>query len=83
VKVPLKWLSDFVDLRGISAEILAQRLQSVGVAVEHVERRNQGVSGVVVGEIGSSNKREVLALGDRRGPASEARALYEARAPEA
>jgi ribosomal 50S subunit-recycling heat shock protein len=25
----------------------------------------------------------VLALGDRRGPASEARALYEARAPEA
>lgn len=51
MKIPFKWLGDYVDLTGITPEQLADRLTAVGVAVEHVEHRNQGITGVVVGRI--------------------------------
>lgn len=52
MKVPFKWLGDFVDLEGVTAQQLADRLLAVGVAIEIVENRNPlGISGVVVGRI--------------------------------
>lgn len=51
MRVPFKWLKDFVDLEGVTADALAEKLTAAGVAVEHVEKRNKGVSGVVVGHI--------------------------------
>ena len=51
MKVPFKWLNDYVDLTGITPNELADRLNAVGVLVEHVENRNTGITNVVVGFI--------------------------------
>ncbi len=49
MKLSYKWLSEFVDLTGVSPEQLAEKLTNAGLAVDAVVPRNQGVSGVVVG----------------------------------
>lgn len=49
MKVSYQWLSEYVDLSNETPETLAERLTSGGLAVDAVERRNRGVSGVVVG----------------------------------
>lgn len=51
MKVPFKWLSDYVDLSGLTADRVAERLTAVGVAVEFVEKRNAGITGVLAGHI--------------------------------
>lgn len=51
MRVSYRWLSEYVDLSGISAAELAERLTRAGIEIAAVERRNQGVSGVVVGRI--------------------------------
>lgn len=51
MKVPFKWLNDYVDMDGITPQQLADRLNAVGVLVETVEERNQGITNVVVGHI--------------------------------
>ncbi|WAH43619.1 phenylalanine--tRNA ligase subunit beta [Alicyclobacillus fastidiosus] len=51
MKVSYKWLSEYVDLRAISPQQLAEKLTSGGLAVDGVEPRNQGVTGVVVGVV--------------------------------
>jgi phenylalanyl-tRNA synthetase beta chain len=51
MKVSLKWLSDYVDVSGVAAEDLAERITRSGIEVDSVEERNQGVSGVVVGHV--------------------------------
>lgn len=51
MRLSFQWLAEFVDLTGISPEELAQKLTSGGLAVDAIEPRNQGVSGVVVGKI--------------------------------
>jgi phenylalanyl-tRNA synthetase beta chain len=51
LKVPFKWLGEYVDLSGVTPQGLADRLNAVGVLVENVENRNQGITNVVVGRI--------------------------------
>lgn len=51
MKVPLGWLRDYIDI-DITAEELADKLQSGGIPVEGIENRNEaGIKGVVVGQI--------------------------------
>jgi phenylalanyl-tRNA synthetase beta chain len=51
VKVSYQWLSEYVDLEGITAAELAERLTRAGIEVDAVESRNKGVSRVVVGYV--------------------------------
>ncbi len=51
MKLSYKWIREYVDLHDVSAEELAELLTGVGLEVESVTPRNQGVSGVVIGEI--------------------------------
>ena len=53
MRLSYKWLSEYVDLSAVSPELLAERLTSVGLAVDAVEYRNEGVAGVVVGLVQS------------------------------
>jgi phenylalanyl-tRNA synthetase beta chain len=50
MRVPLSWLSEFVQISD-APESLAARLTAAGVKVEKIHRPGQGVEGVVVGEI--------------------------------
>ncbi|GMA56312.1 hypothetical protein GCM10025858_08150 [Alicyclobacillus sacchari] len=56
MKVSYQWLSDYVNLADVSPQALADKLTSAGLAVDAVEPRNKGVSGVVVGEIVSAEQ---------------------------
>jgi phenylalanyl-tRNA synthetase beta chain len=49
--VSYKWLSEYVDLSGISASELADKITKSGIEVEGVETLNEGISGVVVGYV--------------------------------
>lgn len=51
MRVSYQWLSEYVDLNGYSASDLAEKLTRSGVEVDVVEKRNQGVTGVVTGEV--------------------------------
>lgn len=51
MKVSYQWLSQYIDLNGISPKELADRLTLSGVAVDIVEYRNKGVENVVVGHV--------------------------------
>lgn len=56
MKVSYQWVSDYVDLTGYAAAQLAELLNRTGIAVDVVENRNKGVSGVVVGYVKSREK---------------------------
>jgi phenylalanyl-tRNA synthetase beta chain len=56
MKVSYKWLSDYVDVSGYTAEDLAEKLNRSGIEVDVVEDRNQGVTQVVVGYVKSREK---------------------------
>ncbi len=49
--VSYKWLSEYVDLAGVTAEELAELITRSGIEVEGVEVLNKGVSGVVIGHV--------------------------------
>ncbi|WP_456278058.1 phenylalanine--tRNA ligase subunit beta [Bacillus sp. AK128] len=49
--VSYKWLSEYVDLSGVSAHELAELITKSGIEVEGVEVLNKGISGVVVGHV--------------------------------
>lgn len=49
--VSYKWLQDYVDLTGVSAAELAEKITKSGIEVEGVEVLNEGVKGVVVGHV--------------------------------
>lgn len=51
MKVSYQWLTDYVDMAGVSAEDLAEKITRSGVEVDQVESRNKGVTGVVVGHV--------------------------------
>lgn len=51
MKVSLKWLSDFVDLDGISPEDIASKLTISGFEVEEIEYMNRHLHDVFVGHI--------------------------------
>ncbi|MBE4908212.1 phenylalanine--tRNA ligase subunit beta [Bacillus luteolus] len=49
--VSYKWLSEYVDLTGITASELADKITKSGIEVEGIETLNEGISGVVVGYV--------------------------------
>lgn len=49
--VSYKWLQEYVDLTGISAEELADKITRSGIEVESVETLNEGIKGVVIGHV--------------------------------
>ncbi|HVL99290.1 MAG TPA: phenylalanine--tRNA ligase subunit beta [Egibacteraceae bacterium] len=55
MRVPLSWLSDFVDIT-LSAEDLAETLTVGGLQVEAIERPSAGARGVAVAEVRSVEK---------------------------
>lgn len=56
MKVSYNWLSEYVDLTGITPHELAEKLTRSGVEVDAVESRNTGVSKVVVGYVKERSK---------------------------
>jgi phenylalanyl-tRNA synthetase beta chain len=49
--VSYKWLQDYVDLTGVTADELAEKITKSGIEVEGVEILNEGIKGVVVGHV--------------------------------
>lgn len=49
--VSYKWLQDYVDLSGVTATELAEKITKSGIEVEGVEVLNEGIKGVVIGYI--------------------------------
>lgn len=49
--VSYKWLQDYVDLSGVSANDLAEKITKSGIEVEGVDVLNEGIKGVVVGHV--------------------------------
>lgn len=49
--VSYKWLKEYVDLDGVSAAELAEKITKSGIEVEGVETLNEGIRGVVVGHV--------------------------------
>ncbi|WP_040950394.1 phenylalanine--tRNA ligase subunit beta [Gorillibacterium massiliense] len=56
MKVSYRWLSEYVDLSGYTAEDLAEKLTRSGIEVDGVEKLNKGVNGVVVGYVKEKQK---------------------------
>lgn len=56
MKVSTSWLSDYISLEGVAAEELADKITSAGIEIDSVERRNKGLSGIVVGYVKSKEK---------------------------
>ncbi len=56
MKVSYQWLSEYVDLTGVTPHELAEKLTRSGIEVEAVEPRNAGVSNVVVGYVKERSK---------------------------
>jgi phenylalanyl-tRNA synthetase beta chain len=49
--VSYNWLQEYVDLTGVSAQELAEKITKSGIEVEGVETLNDGMRGVVVGHV--------------------------------
>src|SRR5579875_1012458 len=49
--VSYKWLQEYVDLTGVTADELAEKITKSGIEVEGVEILNKGIKGVVVGHV--------------------------------
>ncbi|MDF2857293.1 MAG: phenylalanyl-tRNA synthase subunit beta [Neobacillus sp.] len=49
--VSYKWLQDYIDLSGVTAKELAEKITKSGIEVEGVEVLNEGIKGVVVGHV--------------------------------
>ncbi len=56
MKISLNWLSEYVELTGISPEEIARRLTMAGLEVEGIDRPAAALNGVVVAQILESNK---------------------------
>lgn len=49
--VSYKWLSQYVDLSGVSPHELAEKITRAGVEVDAVHQRNKGIEQVVIGHV--------------------------------
>ncbi|MBS4176094.1 phenylalanine--tRNA ligase subunit beta [Lederbergia citrea] len=49
--VSYKWLQEYVDLNGVTAAELAEKITRSGIEVDGVEQLSSGVKGVVVGHV--------------------------------
>src|SRR6266511_1090857 len=51
MRVPLSWLAEHVDLGGVSAAVLADRLTFAGIEVERVDRVGEDIAGVFTARV--------------------------------
>ncbi|WEK55199.1 MAG: phenylalanine--tRNA ligase subunit beta [Candidatus Cohnella colombiensis] len=56
MNVSYRWLSDYIDLSGITPQQLAEMMTRGGIEIDSVPSRNAGVSGVVVGYVKEREK---------------------------
>ncbi|MBW4085230.1 phenylalanine--tRNA ligase subunit beta [Paenibacillus sp. S150] len=56
MKVSTSWLTDYISLEGVTADELADKITAAGIEIDSVERRNKGLSGIVVGYVKSKEK---------------------------
>lgn len=49
--VSYRWLQEYVDLSGISASELADKITKSGIEVDGVEKKSEGLKGVVIGHV--------------------------------
>lgn len=49
--VSYKWLQDYVDLSSVTADELAEKITKSGIEVEGVEKKSEGLKGVVIGHV--------------------------------
>lgn len=56
MNVSYQWLSEYIDVTGVTAEELAARMTQAGIEIDVIENRNKGVNGVVVGYVQSKEK---------------------------
>jgi len=56
MNVSYKWLNEYIDLSGFTAEELAEKMTRGGIEIDNVESLNKGVTGVVVGYVKSKEK---------------------------
>jgi len=56
VKVSTQWLSEYVNIDGVTPEELAEKITRSGIEIDEIEQRNQGVTGVVVGYVKHKEK---------------------------
>ncbi|ATH92710.1 phenylalanyl-tRNA synthase subunit beta [Bacillus glycinifermentans] len=49
--VSYKWLEEYVNLDGMTPEILAEKITRSGIEVEGVEYKGEGIKGVVIGHV--------------------------------
>lgn len=51
MKLPIKWLNDYVDISNVSIDTLQEKLFSCGFEVEEVLENGKDITNVVVGEV--------------------------------
>jgi len=51
MRVSYAWLTEYIDLEGVTPEELAEMMTRGGIEIDAIERRNKGVSHVVVGRV--------------------------------
>lgn len=56
MKVSTNWLSDYINLENVTAEELAEQITRAGIEIDTIEKRNKGITGVVVGYVKSKEK---------------------------
>ncbi|MCG7409867.1 phenylalanine--tRNA ligase subunit beta [Paenibacillus sp. ACRRX] len=56
MNVSYKWLSEYIDLTGATAQQLAERITRAGIEIDHVESRNPGLDNIVVGYVTAREK---------------------------
>lgn len=56
MNVSYRWLSDYINLNGITPQELAELMTRGGIEIDSVPSRNLGVSGVVVGYVTAREK---------------------------
>ncbi|TCS96689.1 phenylalanine--tRNA ligase subunit beta [Hazenella coriacea] len=56
MRVSYEWLTQYVDLKDISPEEIAAKMNQTGIEVEVIDSRDSGVSQVVVGEVLSTQQ---------------------------
>ena len=49
--VSYKWLQEYVNLDGMTPEILAEKITRSGIEVEGIEYKGEGIKGVVIGHV--------------------------------
>lgn len=56
MNVSYQWLSEYIDLTGVTAKELAEQMTHAGIEISAVEKRDQGLSHIVVGHVVSMEK---------------------------